>query len=93
VASRHHRIIRKIDAELRHVNERRPIAYGEPYDGLPSLLSVECSARGVSGLGPQHLSLDRHLLLPDFNKPGAKAWPPFELPLGVLLADNLWRQA
>jgi len=34
-------------------------------------------------------SLDRGLVLPDFNEPGKRSWPPHELPLGVLLAEQM----
>jgi hypothetical protein len=87
--------IRAIDAEARHVNERKPInTQGEPYDGRTWLPPVEVAARGLSGgtIGGQwdtRLSLDRHLVLPDFTDPTGtkKAWPPHEVPLGALLAQ------
>jgi hypothetical protein len=28
-------------------------------------------------------------VLPDFNEPGKKAWPPYEPPLGALLAERM----
>ena len=82
--------LRAFDARARALMQTKPFPEsGEPDDGR-RLLPVECAARGVSGFGPQDLSLDRNLVLPDFNKRGARAWPPFELPLGALLAQD-WR--
>jgi hypothetical protein len=42
-------------------------------------------ARGVTGFNSPDYSLDRGLVLPDFNEPGKRSWPPHEVPLGVLL--------
>ena len=58
---------------------------GEPDDGR-RLLPVECAARGVTGFGPQDLSLERQLVLPDFERRGQKSWPPYEVPLAVQVA-------
>src|SRR5262249_40141784 len=78
--------IREIDAEVRHVNESKPHVECEPWDGLPWLLPTECEARGVTGFKSPEFSLDRGLVLPDFNEPGKKAWPPYEVPLAVQVA-------
>jgi hypothetical protein len=51
------------------------------------LHEVELVARGYTGLGQNGLSLDRDLLLPDFAEPSKRVWPPYETPLGVLVAE------
>jgi len=81
--------IRKLDTRVRVVMQAKPFPEsGEPDDGR-RLLPVECAARGVNGFGPNDLSLDRHLVLPDFTQRGKKSWPPHEVPLGVLLAEQM----
>jgi hypothetical protein len=72
--------VREIDSEIRRVNERKPVARGEPWDGLPLLLVTECEARGVTGFNSTAYSLDRGVVLPDFTQPGKNAWPPYEPP-------------
>jgi len=80
---------RELDARVRSVMAAKPFPEsGEPDDGR-RLLPVECAARGVSGFGPSDLSLDRHLVLPDFTERGKKSWPPHEVPLGALLAEQM----
>jgi hypothetical protein len=46
-------------------------------------------ARGVTGFNSPEFSLDRGLVLPDFNEPGKRSWPPHEVPLGALLAEQM----
>lgn len=58
---------------------------GEPDDGR-HLLPVECAARGMASLYPPEATLDRGLVLPDFNQPGKNAWPPYEVPFAVQVA-------
>jgi hypothetical protein len=82
--------IREIDAKIRRLNDAKPHARGEPWDGLPSLAPTECEARGVTGFNLPEYSLDRGVALPDFHKPGQKVWPPYELPLAAVLAER-WR--
>jgi hypothetical protein len=80
---------RELDARVRNVMAAKPfLESGEPDDGR-RLLAIECAARGVNGFGPNDLSLDRHLVLPDFTERGKKSWPPHEVPLGVLLAEQM----
>ena len=45
--------------------------------------------RGCTALGQGWLSLDRDLMLPDIAQPAKRAWPPHEVPLGVLLAEQM----
>src|SRR5262249_14104252 len=80
---------RELDARVRVVMQAKPFPEaGEPDDGR-RLLPIEYAARGVSGFGPNDLSLDRHLVLPDFTERGKKSWPPHEVPLGALLAVQM----
>ena len=80
---------RELDARVRVVMQAKPFPEsGEPDDGR-RLLPVECAARGVAGFKSPEFSLDRGLILPDFNEPGKRSWPPHEVPLGVLLAEQM----
>jgi hypothetical protein len=73
--------IRELDARTKTLMDAKPHPEaGEPDDGrwLPM---VECAARGLNGMaiGGQwdaRLSLDKHLILPDFNDATTKVWPP-----------------
>ena len=75
--------LRKLDAGAKALMNAKPHPEaGEPDDGrwLPM---VECAARGLSSMtiGGQfdmRLSLDKNLVLPDFNDATKKAWPPHE---------------
>jgi hypothetical protein len=70
--------IRSIDAEVRAVNERKPVGVGIPWDGNSRLLPVEYEARGVDGFREPEHSLDRGVRLPHFEKPGERHFPPHE---------------
>src|SRR5262249_52985700 len=81
--------IRELDARVRSVMAAKPFPEaGEPDDGR-HLLPIECAARGITGFRSPDYSLDSGLVLPDFNQPGKKSWPPHEVPLGVLLAEQM----
>jgi hypothetical protein len=57
--------------------------------GCRGYLETELVARSVPGFNSPDYSLDRGLVLPDFNQPGKKSWPPHEVPLGALLAEQM----
>ena len=40
----------------------------------------------MASLYPPEATLDRGLVLPDFNQPGKNAWPPYEVPFAVQVA-------
>jgi hypothetical protein len=73
---------------VRHVRAAKPPPEcGEPADGR-DLYEVELVARGYSD-GQYGLSLDRDLVLPAFDKPQERAWPPHEVPLAVKVAESM----
>ena len=68
----------QIDQEVEIANRTAPAGEHD------RLLSVECAARGVNGVGPNGaLSLMTDLKLPHWNAPGW-AWPPPTPPIDVL---------
>jgi hypothetical protein len=69
---------RELDQEVRVCRESKPVD-DEPFDGR-RLLEVELVARNISGIGDRDFGLDRDLVLPDFDKPREKIWPPLETP-------------
>jgi hypothetical protein len=69
---------RELDQEVRACRESKPVD-DEPFDGR-RLLEVELVARNISGIGDRDFGLDRDLVLPDFDKPREKIWPPLETP-------------
>jgi hypothetical protein len=50
---------------------------GEPDDGR-MLLPIECAARGLPTHYFPEYSLDRRIVLTDFNQPAKNIWPPYE---------------
>ena len=45
--------------------------------------------RGWDHIGAPGLLLDRDLVLSDFDDPSKKAWPPYEVPLAVQVAQAM----
>jgi hypothetical protein len=77
---------RKLNTELRRVRSAKPYPEtGEALDGR-DLYEVELVARSITTFGLNDLSLDKHLVLPDFERPSQKAWPPYEVPFAVQVA-------
>jgi len=71
---------KQVDQEVERINRTAP--NGE-HDRL---LSVECAARGVNGVGPNGvLSLLTELRLPKFSAPGLR-WPP---PAPMILPEQI----
>jgi hypothetical protein len=83
---------RELNDEVRRLNNAKPYPEpGEPDDGL-RLFEVENVARNFEGFGQHGLTLDRDLVLPDFDDPCKKLWPPYEVPWGVQYVESMLAQ-
>ena len=75
---------RQVDAEVHRVSASKPYDLPQANSDGRSLLSVECTARGLPGISPNFSLMQ--LKLPAFGEQNQLAWPPFETPLAVQVA-------
>jgi hypothetical protein len=74
--------IRAFNAEISRLSFTKPHVNFPLRDAANDpryLLEVELHARGLKCIGYNRFSLDKDLVLPDFDDPSKKLWPPLEL--------------
>jgi hypothetical protein len=71
------------DKKLSNLHQARPAGISR------HLRSAELVARGLESFGRDNPSLTQELKLPDWEQPTKLAWPPPQVPLGVLVAQSM----
>ena len=78
---------KQVDAEVRRVANAKPHHLPQANGDGRNLPSVECAARGITGLSPDFSLMT--MKLPAFDAPNQLAWPPYEVPLAVQVAASM----
>lgn len=75
---------KQVDAEVHRISNMKPWYVPQANGDGRTLPTVEAAARGLPGVNPDYSIMK--LRLPVWDKPNQLAWPPHEVPLGVLMA-------